>query len=192
MSLAQRIRQILRQYNNPPDIIKVNAGPAWITSKVETDKHIYNSKVGYAINVDYQHLWRMGLGIGINYIYYGTSFDEGFDVRMHYIGPSFVISWKPGEKWRWDTSLGIGYSSYTEKFSDSQRGVRYGLSATESNAAAICQTGIEYMLSKKIAIGLQMNAFSMSLDKPEGYKMDEDEFYGIRRGDLLLGIRFYL
>ena len=52
--------------------------------------------------------------------------------------------------------------------------------------------GIEYMLSKKIAIGFQMNAFTMSLKKPEGYDTDKNEFYGIRRIDTLLGLRFYL
>ena len=196
IELAQMARDQIakakRQYNNPPDIIKVNAGPAWITSKVETDKHIYNSKVGYAFNVDYQHLWRTGLGFGINYIYYGTSFDEGFDVRMHYIGPSFVCSWKPGDKWRWDTSLGVGYGRNTEKADEHQGGVSYSVSASESNVAGICQMGIEYMVSKKIAIGFQINAFTMSFDRPEGYDTDKYDFYGVRRMDTLLGIRFYL
>ena len=188
----EQIAKAKRYYDNPSDIIKVNAGPSWITSKIETNRRIYNSKMGYAINVDYQHLWRMGLGLGINYIYFGTSFDEGFDSRMHYIGPSFVCSWKPGEKWRWDTSWSVGYSSYTEKVSESQGGVSYGLSATESNIGGLWQMGIEYMLSKKIAIGFQMNAFTMSLKKPEGYDTDKNEFYGIRRIDTLLGLRFYL
>ena len=190
IELAQMAREQIaktkRYFDNPSDIIKVNAGPSWITSKVETSRRIYNSKMGYAFNVDYQHLWRMGLGLGINYIYFGTSFDEGFDVRMHYIGPSFVVSWKPGEKWRLDASLGAGYSSYTEKVSGHQGSA----SATESSAGILCQIGVDYMLSKRIAIGFQSNAFTMSLKRPEGY--DKYDFYGIRRIDTLLGIRFYL
>ena len=53
------------------------------------------------------------------------------------------------------------------------------------------QTGLEYMLSKNISIGLQINITTMSLKKPEGYD-DKYDFYGIRRIDPQIGIRCYL
>jgi hypothetical protein len=31
----------------------------------------------------------------------------------------------------------------------------------------------------------------MSLKEPDGFKVNKDEFYGIRRADILGGLRFY-
>ena len=50
---------------------------------------------------------------------------------------------------------------------------------------------MEYMCTKSIGIGIKINAFSMRLKEPDGYKVNKDEFYGIRRTDFLGGLRFY-
>ena len=66
-----------------------------------------------------------------------------------------------------------------------------GLSYSEGGFAGKVGMNLEYMCSNSIGIGIRINAFSMNLKEPEGYKVNEDEFYGVRRTDLLGGIRFY-
>lgn len=177
-----------RRLNNPMDILKVSAGPSWIISEIQTYRKTYKSKSGFAFSADYQHIWGSGLGIGFNFMYFGTSFEpDGFDVDMYYCGPSIVGSLKVGQKWRWDSSIGVGYSEYTEKILPG----RNGTTQSERKAAMLFQTGIEYMFSKHVGIGLQMNLSTMTLDKPKGYG-DKYDFYGIRRIDPQLGVRWYL
>ena len=50
---------------------------------------------------------------------------------------------------------------------------------------------LEYMCSKNIGIGIKLNAFSMSLKRPDGFNLNKDDFYGIRKTDILGGLRFY-
>lgn len=179
---------------NPRDVLKMSAGPSWIVSEIETRSQIYKSKSGFSFGADYQHIWRSGLGIGINFMYFGTSFDEGFSMRMFYLGPSIVGSLMFGQKWRWDSSLGLGFSHYTEELDGGHYGYYSSNSKTsysENRLGAMFQTGLEYMLSKNIGIGLQITLTTTSLKEPEGYG-DKYDFYGIRRIDPQIGLRCYL
>lgn len=185
----------------PRDVLKMSGGPSWIVSEIETPSRIYKSKLGYSFSADYQHLWRRGFGIGANFMYFGTSFDEKFDMRMIYFGPSFVCHIVFGQKWRWDSSLGLGFSRYTEKMSDkyynyyhdyyTPKSPRSNTSYSENRFGTMLQTGLEYMLSKSVGIGLQVTLTTTSLKKPEGHG-DKYDFYGIRRIDPQIGLRCYL
>ena len=183
-----------RRLANPKDVLKISGGPSWIVSELVTPYQTYKSKLGTSLGADYQHIWRSGLGIGANFTYFGTSFDEGFSLRMFYIGPSIVGSLMFGQKWRWDASLGLGFSHYTEEYDGgyySYYGSNSNTSYSENRLGVMFQTGLEYMLSKNISIGLQINITTMSLKKPEGCD-DKYDFYGIRRIDPQIGIRCYL
>ena len=118
-------------------------------------------------------------------MYHYTSFDSDFSAKMHYIGPSLVGSIKLGSSWRMDAALGIGYSVYSEAYN------RAG-EESESNVGAITQLGIEYMLSKRIGLGLQLNTLTMRMKRPDDIDTKEYDFYGIRRLDAQLGMRIYL
>ena len=179
---------------NPRDVLKMSAGPSWIVSEFVTPYRIYKSKLGFSFGADYQHIWRTGLGIGVNFTYFGTSFDEGFSMRMFYLGPSIVGSLMCGQKWRWDVSVGLGFSHYMEELDGgyhSYYGSYSNTSYSENRLGTMLQTGLEYMLSKNISIGLQINLTTMSLKEPEGYDNKYD-FYGIRRIDPQIGVRCYL
>ena len=179
---------------NPKDVLKISGGPSWIVSELVTPYQTYKSKLGISLGADYQHIWRSGLGIGVNFTYFGTSFDEGFSLRMFYIGPSIVGSLMFGQKWRWDASLGLGFSHYTEEYDGgyySYYGSNSNTSYSENRLGVMFQTGLEYMLSKNVSIGLPINITTMSLKKPESYD-DKYDFYGIRRIDPQIGIRCYL
>ena len=175
-------------YKGPRDLFKVGLGPAWIISDLQTEKRTYKSKGGYVLTADYQHIWKSGFGFGINYMYYSTSFDEGFDLQMHYVGPSIMAAYMLNDNWRMDASFGLGYANYME----SVESMGYKLSASTSNIGVMSQLGIEYMLSKRVGIGLQVDLFTMRLKRPENVNTDNYEFYGVRRFDTSLGLRFYL
>lgn len=185
----------VRMFNNPRNVIKMDAGPSWIVSEVQTPRTIYKSRFGVGLGIDYQHLWRKCIGVGVNYMFYSTSFNhnpivEDINMRMHYIGPSFVGSWRLGRKWRADSSFGVGFSCciWTDNVIEWHRVDEL---ETEYNIGILGQMGIEYMLSKTVGIGMQYQGFFMPLKEPANYKGDYD-LYGIKRIDAKIGIRFYL
>ena len=180
-----QIRLREKMFDNPKDIVKVNIGPSWITSEIQMYNRTYKNETGFGFGIDYQHLWRSSIGFGINYMYHYTSFDSDFSAKMHYIGPSLVGSIKLGSNWRLDAALGVGYSVYREAYN------RVG-EASESNVGAMTQLGIEYMLSKRIGLGLQLNTLTMRMKRPDDIDTKDYDFYGIRRLDARLGMRFYL
>ena len=180
-----------RRLNNPRNILKIGAGPSWIVSEIETYKRVYKSKGGFSLSADYQHLWGSGIGIGANYLYYGTSFDDGFNIRMHYFGPSFVASLMLGQKWRWVSSFGVGYAHYKENITDSRLSAYANSAVSSGRVGVMIKTGFEYMLSKNVGIGLQIDYFVMSLKKPEGLG-DKYDFYGIKRIEPQISFQYYL
>ena len=180
-----------RRLNNPRNILKIGAGPSWIVSEIETYKRVYKSKGGFSLSADYQHLWGSGIGIGANYLYYGTSFDDGFNIRMHYFGPSFVTSLMLGQKWRWVSSIGVGYAHYKENVTDSRLDAYANSMVSSGRVGVMIKTGFEYMLSKNVGIGLQIDYFVMSLKKPEGLG-DKYDFYGIKRIEPQISLQYYL
>ena len=181
-----------RIYDIPHDVLKLSAGLGWITSELETSYGVYKRKSGFSASADYQHFWSKGLGIGVNYMYYGTSFDDGSKLNIHYIGPSLAGCTNLGKNWIYDTSIGLGYAVYTESFSGYYGGVLYDVSESNSRLGVLFQLGIQYKVSKNIGIGFHVNAFRMSLKRPDGIDTSKYDFYGIARYDAQLGLRFYL
>ena len=182
------IQRQKRLYDVPHDVVKVGVGPGWITSEITTDYGTYKRKMGFNFSADYQHIWNYGFGLGVNYQYFGTSFDNVLKLKMHYIGPSLAASMKLGDKWIWDVQVGMGYTHYTESMSNS-----YGHASESINRLGIlAQMGIQYKMSDKIGIGFQFDSFRMSMERPEGFDTSKYDFYGIERLDLQFGLRFYM
>ncbi len=177
-----QIKRYERTINNPKNIFNANIGYGIVNSKIVTSRQEYKNKGGFTADLSYQHFWKL-FGVGADFNYFHTSFDEGFDMDLLYIGPNVGLGLKLGNKWRYDVILSLGYGNYKES--------QWGLSYSEGGFAGKVGMNLEYMCSKSIGIGIRINAFSMNLKEPEGYKVNEDEFYGIRRTDLLGGIRFY-
>lgn len=178
----EQIKRYERTINNPKNIFNANIGYGIVTSKIVTYRQEYKNKGGFTADLSYQHFWKL-IGVGADFNYFHTSFDEGFDLDLLFIGPNVGLGLKLGNKWRYDVILSLGYGNYKES--------QWGLSYSEGGFAGKFGMNLEYMCSKNIGIGIKINAFSMNLKEPEGYKVNEDEFYGVRRTDLLGGIRFY-
>jgi hypothetical protein len=171
-----------RNEHGPRNILRFSVGPSWMTSKFQVGNRFYKWKCGIDVLVDYDHVWKSGFGIGINYLHNYTSFDEGFVQRLNYIGPCLVMA-IPSGKWRWDVAFGFGYCFYSESIGN--------LSFKENHIVPLLRMGLEYKVSKQIALGLQMNMISVEMDKPDGYELKDDEFYGIGRFGTQVGMRYY-
>ena len=168
--------------NAPCNIIRISAGPSWLTSKYQIGNHVYRSKMGFSFLADYDHVWKSGIGFGINYLYNHTSFDEGVTMRLNYIGPSLVLAFA-GNKMRYDMSLGFGYCCYRESL--------VGSSYSEGKVAALMRLGLERKIGEHLALGLQMNMFSMRMNEPDDIQLKKNEFYGIQSIGLQAGLRYY-
>lgn len=188
-----QISKVEKLFNNPYDILRMSIGPGWITSEIEAStsfyKSVYKRKVGFSGSADYLHFWRYGFGLGANYQFYWASFDEGFDISMHYVGPCVAYGLNFGNRWRMDMTLGLGYTYFTESY---RNGANNNQSASQSRLGFSSQLGIEYKVSEKVGLALQMNGFSVSLKRPEDIDTDKYDFWGIKHIDAQLGFRIYL
>ena len=175
----------------PNSILKINVGPSWLMSDFIVGSTTYEKLQGFSLNANYQHLWRSGLGFGVNYRYNTTSFGLNSSIKLHYIGPSFVGSIKFGRLLRADAAFGLGYGSYSENSNINS----YDLTnetLEKSGLGYLYQLGIELMATKHVGLGLQFNAFIMKLKRPERFDTEKYDFYGVKQLDALIGLRFYL
>lgn len=178
---AEKRRRL--QESQKSNVLKVSAGPSWLTTRFVVDNRTYNSRMGYSFFFDYEHIWKSGLGVGVSYFHNHTSFDDGVSFSLDYFGPSMVASYMLSERWRWMVQLGFGPGWYTEHYSN--------ISDKTINFALLCQMDIEYKLSEKVGLGLGYNVISMRMEKPDGFELKENEFYGIRELMLRAGLRVY-
>ncbi len=172
-----------KQDDRPENVLRVAVGPSWLVSKFETYRRIYKKKDGLDITADYAHVWKSGFGVGVNYQHDYFSFDGGVSMRLNYIGPSVAFAYMQGGPWRWGSGIGVGYGWYSESLGN--------YSYTEDNLATLVYLNAEYMATKDIGIGLQMNAFTMRLKKPDDFELKDNEFYGIQRLGIQLALNYY-
>lgn len=168
------------------DVFKVNSGVSIITSEFVTPNYVYKSKSGFMMNAAYHHLWESGAGIGFNFYYYNTSFDNEIKIKTYCFGPSFVYGTRFGEndEWTFDLSMGLGYGKYVEYYED--------MKGAEGNITFFGSTGVEYRFSDHVGLGLQLNYNLLHLNRPSGYDTSKYNFYGIKRFDICGGLRIYL
>ena len=183
LAYKQARQNVEQRYEQAPrNIVRFSVGPSWLVSHYQIDNRLYKSKVGVDVAVDYDHVWKSGLGVGVNYLHNYTSFDEGISMHLNYIGPSLVGA-LPYRKSRWDFVFGVGYCHYSESYGS--------LSYSESHVAPFMRVGWEYRLGQNIALGLQGTMITVKLDKPDDVVLEKDEFYGIQRLGLQAGLRYY-
>lgn len=181
--------------------LSLDAGYAFITSKyLLPDEYVSgNPKQGLDIGLSYQWLWNIGLGIGIRYSGYFSSYtqqltpDDGTSalhakdrLRLHYVAPEFVLRQQIGRKWMFHESVGIGYVRYTEQMAGLSMGINgFGIHTT---------LGVEYKLAKNVGLGFSVNAYSARFRSQDRFiesYTDNKRKAGITRISLDGGLRFY-
>ena len=169
----------------PTHTLSVNAGPAWITSKVyvPTSYGKYEKKswqTGLELGAEYNCVFSSGYGFGINYSHNHTSYGKGIDMDLNYIGPSFVMAGKFTPKWRGKLDVGFGYGNMSTG------------DESEGGLAFKASTGVEYLVSKNIGIGAELMTISTWFGKQDdGYPGDDYDTNGIARIGLNVGMRIY-
>lgn len=169
-----------RKYTSPKNVIGVNAGVSFVGSRIETPWGDVKNQAGFTFSAYYDHLWRNGLGIGAAVDYFTTSI-EGFNLSTLFVGPEFAYGLRFADHWRFDFAYGLGYGYYNDAGKVGHSG--FGM---------LGRIGIDYMFSEKLGLGLLLNSKSITMKKPEGFELQDDEYYGFGSIGILLGLQFYL
>ena len=141
-----------------------------------------HSKGGMDLFLEYEHIGTSGLGLGINAKYNRTSFGDGIDANLIYVGPSLVYSYITTAKFRWNLAVGLGYAHYNESnFAGSN----------QSGFGLLSKVGIDYLFSERWGIGIEANLISHRFSKPKGFQLKKNEYYGYNTIGLSFGFRHY-
>ena len=176
MQLQREAQQKMQAPNNT---IIADVGYGWILSKIYTPLNEYKGKGGMQWRLVYEHVFRGGLGFGLEYSDFSTDFPEGGTLSQTYIGPSFIGRFK-SDKWLFKTGVGIGYFGYKEKGAYSTSSVGFSVAL-----------GAEYMLTPNIGLGVSLNTQSANLKQPEGTQLPDGMHGGMYKLDLQGGLRVY-
>ena len=169
---------------NPKNVFRVSIGPSWLMSRYVTRFREYKSKCGFEVTADYEHLWKWGIGIGVNYLHSYTLIDEELTLRLNYFGPSLALGYMLGEKWRIGAGVGVGYGWRSESSAWE--------SHSEGNVATLMRMSLEYLPTRDFGLGLQMNTMTLRLDRPDNFRLQKNEFYGIRTLGILAAVHVRL
>lgn len=188
---AESTLQPEKQTTVPANVFKASIGPSLIYSKVYLPSRVYKRHGALDFDLTYQHVWRKGWGIGVNYALNVANYHREFLITQNYIGASAVYA-VSAKRWRVDMTWGVGYSQYAEriKYYDYQYRVRKA-KGTEAGWGMYTHVGAEYMITQHFGIGAQITSLASFYRRPEGVELPEDEPYGIKRANLLIGPRVY-
>ncbi len=174
-----------------PCTLLVNAGYGFIISNADIVEGVTgNPQQGFDLNAALQWVSRKGLGVGLRYAGYFSSADAngiGFDIRLHYIAPEFVLRQTVGRrgKWAFQEALGVGYARFSEDIGD--------ISLKYSGFGFHADLGVEYKLTRHIGIGIGAGAYIASfgtMEYPSAEYAPTDNA-GITRITVNGGLRFY-
>ena len=180
------------------DLLRFGGNLAFITSKVYIyDGHKgmnhYSWRPGVSFLAEYEHVWPSGWGIGttldyIHTVYGGNLYKSSYDFNLFYWGVGGVYRLKLGDHWRMNFGLGLGWAQIGGDVDEESSGV-----------GVMEKAGVEYRLSPRIGLNLQLIEIASWFPKPESYKQLErknpGEFegdYGFYRLELSAGITIHL
>lgn len=187
----QEYNNSLRQYTSlreeqPSNSLSLAIGPSFMASRYQVGTTEFKSKWGLGVTADYEHVWKSGFGLGLNYLYDFKSYEymnSDIKLRLNYIGPCAAFEYLVSENWRWGVGIGLGCGWFSEKY--------WAESNTESHLATLIRLKTEFKVSNSFGVGLQMNVFTMRMKKPDDFVLKDNEFYGIRNLGFLLSFHYY-
>lgn len=181
----------------------------------KAESYYKDYKWGWQGNADLHYLLGPNLGIGAKYSFFSTSGklkdvslgnyngdglhnffgDLEEQLYVNYIGPSllgqaFVNTRKT---WKATALISFGYANYRSE----THILEVPALITSNNFGGYSELGMEYYLSKHIAIGVNLNYFAASFKKMNiksnqgSQEIDYNKRENVSRLDLSLGIRIY-
>lgn len=181
----EKLSELVKKHSLPSNVLKVNVGPAWLTSKMYvTSSNYYSNLSALNVELQYSHLWKSGWGCGF------TAFQSHFDIgdsdsydrrgsaNIFYVGPTLTYAYRTDKGWLWTMNYGLGYTSFDADDVYSGFGMTFNV-------------GVDYMLTKHLGVGIELNEYAGFFKEPEGWQNEHDESYGISQFGLLAGLRWY-
>ncbi|GEM_PF-4998021 len=74
--------------------ISADIGSGWIFSDIFRPKRYHHTKNGLDWKVEYNHIFKIGIGIGMQYAGFRTEFEDNLSINLSYIAPQFVYRFK--------------------------------------------------------------------------------------------------
>lgn len=178
---------VIRSFRSsvPSNIIKLNFGPTWMMSRVETSQGEYTGTLAVVLTAEYTHYWQGGIGLGVTMDYSYFYFDYDNELSMLYAAPTFSYSWRPARKLLMELGAGLGGVYYTANSYSHDR------HRTENDFGLGLHTrfGVEYMLNNHFGLGGEVNTL-MSL-YPDNTHWLKNRASGFFRMNIVTGVRFY-
>lgn len=174
-------------------MFKVSAGPMWTTSKMylttDASQYLTNQR-GYGIALSLTNTGGKLYGFGGDFYASRTSLDipETFFVRDYhytfmYLGPCALIGGNITSWLRLDASLGLGLAYYQE---DGE------MAETEFGLGFRWTIGMEFMVTKKTGVGVDLVRQIGRFKRPEGFQQPKGEAYGIENLGVMATVRFHI
>ncbi len=181
------------------DLLRLGGNLSFITSKTyiydgNRGMNGYSWRPGVSFLAEYEHVWPSGWGIGttLDYnhtVYDGNMYKSSYAFNLFYWGVGGVYRLKLGDRWRLNFGLGLGWA-------------QVGGDADEetSGLGLMEKAGVEYRLSSRVGLNLQLLEIASFFPKPESYKelerrnpdLFDDNAYGFYRLELSAGITIHL
>ena len=136
--------------------LAVNFNPGFITSKVDTGEKEVSWRGGIGISANYRCMFDSNYGFGLTYNHSKTSYDmsnNSVDIKLDYIGPSFVMGGQLGNRWSAHLSFGIGVAHYSEHYEKEIYSV-FVIKPSNYGVGIQSEAGFDYYLNKTLSIGL--------------------------------------
>lgn len=173
--------------------LKVSAGPAWITSKMYTSEDSYiRNQPGFECAVSYEYIGRKGWGFTFDLNYNHTSYDYAYAksyFHLIHLGPGVIYAYAD-DHWRYSIELGVGMAYCREKV-DTDNNIFVYSGNNQVGLGLNSRLGLEYKITKKFGIGVDLNGALLFLKNEVGLRMKDSELYGISHSAIHIGPRFY-
>ena len=97
-------------YGGKHNSVKADFNCGWFISKFE-DRYgdTHRGIFGTGLSVSYEHVFKPGIGFGLNYIMENGNEDN---IKTNFVGPSFVYAGSFGS-WTLSYTAGLGYGKYS-------------------------------------------------------------------------------
>lgn len=185
----------------PSSIYVPVLSPSWDGRLVENGQLKMKTPKGIDVAATYQHLWGIGIGVGLDYTFSNTWFSDDYGrFTHHYIGPSFVFAYRGWKHFGLEAATGIGYVRsrdmgypavkawpINEPRPYKELAEPYG----ENGIGFMTRLGAEYRFNKHWGIGADFHVFSTQFNIIQEIGEDEQLVNdGIVRLNLLIGLHY--
>ena len=175
--------------------------PSWDGRLVENGQLKMKTPKGVDVAATYQHLWGIGIGVGLDYCFSNSWFSDDYGrFTHHYIGPSFVFAYRGWKHFGVEAAAGMGYVRsldlgypavkawpINEPRPYKELAEPYG----ENGLGFMTRLGAEYRFNKHWGVGADFHIFSTQFNIVQEIGEDEQLVNdGVVRLNLLIGLRY--